>query len=150
MKKQIIFACVCCGWVINLPAQTDITKEFLTNPSFEDLRTTDGTADVTVKTSLDKGLYGWEVASMSNYQVESEESGSSTGFPADGSGKIKPTEGTYYYFNRQGWGNKDSELRPPLRKNCLPELIMPSSTIKQRIIPTTTMRKITVQPSVSK
>ena len=104
MKKQIIFACVCCGWVINLPAQTDITKEFLTNPSFEDLRTTDGTADVTVKTSLDKGLYGWEVASMSNYQVESEESGSSTGFPADGSGKIKPTEGTYYYFNRQGWG----------------------------------------------
>lgn len=116
MKKQIIFACVCCGWVINLPAQTDITKEFLTNPSFEDLRTTDGTADVTVKTSLDKGLYGWEVASMSNYQVESEESGSSTGFPADGSGKIKPTEGTYYYFNRQGWGNKDSELKTTTSK----------------------------------
>lgn len=116
MKKQIIFACVCCGWGINLPAQTDITKEFLTNPSFEDLRTTDGTTDVTVKTSLDKGLYGWEVASMSNYQVESEASGSSTGFPADGSAKIKPTEGTYYYFNRQGWGNKDSELKTTTSK----------------------------------
>ncbi|GEM_PF-3765914 len=65
---------------------------------------------LTVKTALEKGLYGWNIIPMSHYQVESEASGSSTEFPADGSGKIKAADGTYYYFNRQGWSNKDSEL----------------------------------------
>lgn len=116
MKKQVLSAWVFCSALGIAQAQTDVTKEYLVNPSFETLKAADGATDVTVKTSLENGLQGWEVASMSNYQVESEESGSSTGFPADGSGKIKPTEGTYYYFNRQGWGNKDSELKTTTSK----------------------------------
>lgn len=116
MKKQVLSAWVFCSALGIAQAQTDVTKEYLVNPSFETLKAADGTTEVKVKTSLEKGLQGWEVASMSNYQVESEESGSSTGFPADGSGKIKPTEGTYYYFNRQGWGNKDSELKTTTSK----------------------------------
>lgn len=115
MKKQVLSALAFCSALGIAQAQTDVTKEYLVNPSFETLKAADGTTDVAVKTKLESGLYGWDVAKLgannSNYQVESEESGSSTGFPADGSGKIKPTEGTYYYFNRQGWGNKDSELK---------------------------------------
>lgn len=116
MKKQVLSAWVFCSALGIAQAQTDVTQEYLVNPSFETLKAADGTSDVKVKTSLEKGLQGWEVASMSNYQVESEASGSSTGFPADGSAKIKPTEGTYYYFNRQGWGNKDSELKTTTSK----------------------------------
>ena len=116
MKKQVLSAWVFCSALGIAQAQTDVTQEYLVNPSFETLKAADGTSDVKVKTSLEKGLQGWEMASMSNYQVESEASGSSTGFPADGSAKIKPTEGTYYYFNRQGWGNKDSELKTTTSK----------------------------------
>lgn len=116
MKKQVLSVWVFCSALGIAQAQTDVTKEYLVNPSFETLKTADGTSDVKVRTSLEKGLQGWEVASMSNYQVESEASGSSTGFPADGSGKIKPTEGTYYYFNRQGWGDKNSELKTTTSK----------------------------------
>lgn len=116
MKKQVLSALAFCSALGIAQAQTDVTKEYLVNPSFETLKAADGTTDVKVKTTLENGLQGWEVAAMSNYQVESEESGSSTGFPADGTGKIKPTEGTYYYFNRQGWGNKDSELKTTTSK----------------------------------
>ena len=116
MKKQVLSALAFCSALGIAQAQTDVTKEYLVNPSFETLKAADGTTDVTVKTTLENGLQGWEVVAMSHYQVESEASGSSTGFPADGSGKIKPTEGTYYYFNRQGWGNKDSELKTTTSK----------------------------------
>lgn len=116
MKKQVLSALAFCSALGIAQAQTDVTKEYLVNPSFETLKAADGATDVAVKTTLENGLQGWEVVAMSHYQVESEASGSSTGFPADGSGKIKPTEGTYYYFNRQGWGNKDSELKTTTSK----------------------------------
>lgn len=116
MKKQVLSALAFCSALGIAQAQTDVTKEYLVNPSFETLKAADGTTDVAVKTTLENGLQGWEVVAMSHYQVESEASGSSTGFPADGLGKIKPTEGTYYYFNRQGWGNKDSELKTTTSK----------------------------------
>lgn len=116
MKKQVLSALAFCSALGIAQAQTDVTKEYLVNPSFETLKAADGTTDVDVKANLENGLYGWEVVAMSNYQVESEASGSSTGFPADGSGKIKPTAGTYYYFNRQGWSNKDSELKTTTSK----------------------------------
>lgn len=116
MKKQVLSALAFCSALGIAQAQTDVTKEYLVNPSFETLKAADGTTEVAVKTKLENGLQGWEVATMSDYQVESEASGSSTGFPAEGSRKIKPTEGTYYYFNRQGWGDKDSELKTTTSK----------------------------------
>ena len=121
MKKQVLSAWVFCSALGIAQAQTDVTKEYLVNPSFETLKAADGTTDVAVKTQLENGLYGWDVAKLgannSNYQVESEASGSSTGFPADGSPtNIKPAEGTYYYFNRQGWGDKNSELKTTTSK----------------------------------
>ena len=96
------------GWN-NAQAQTDVTSTYLVNPSFETLIASDGTTNVNVKEKLTNGLYGWVVAEMSDYQVESESSKSSSGFVNGGS--ITPQDGTYYYFNRQGWSNKDSELK---------------------------------------
>ena len=51
---------------------------------------------MTVKTKLENGLYGWEISRLGNngnstFQVESQESGSSSDFP--GNGFIVPTEG---------------------------------------------------------
>ena len=85
MKKQVLSALAFCSALGIAQAQTDVTKEYLVNPSFETLKAADGTTEVAVKTKLENGLQGWEVATMSDYQVESEASGSSTGFPAEGS-----------------------------------------------------------------
>lgn len=96
-------------------AQTDIASDYFANPKFETLKASDGTTDVTVKTALTNGLYGWDLSGiisggMSNYQVESYTSGSDTGFPVSGA-VITPSEGTYYYFNRKGWANLNTELK---------------------------------------
>ena len=52
---------------------------------------------------------------MSNYQVESEESGSSR-FPCRTLSQNQTDRSTYYYFNRQGWNNKDTELKTTTSK----------------------------------
>ena len=115
MKKLKLLLAFCALFLIGggnfANAQiTDVTSTYLVNPSFETLKASDGTTDVTVKTTLSSGLYGWIIdnSSMSNYQVESAASGSSSGFVNGGS--INPTEGTYYYFNRKGWGNLNTTL----------------------------------------
>lgn len=116
MKKQVLSALAFCSALGIAQAQTDVTKEYLVNPSFETLKAADGTTDVTVKTTLENGLQGWDFSNLKldgqwfNYQVESEASGSSTGIPANGI--IKPSNGDYYFFNRKGWANVDgSELK---------------------------------------
>ncbi len=102
----------------NVKAQTDVTSQYLQNPSFETLKAADGSKDVAVKTKLTDGLLGWTLVETTDYQVESYDSGSSTGFP--GNGKIQPTDGTYYYFNRQGWGDKSGEIKTTTSKELEP------------------------------
>ena len=102
----------------NVMAQTDVTAEYLVNPSFETLKAADGSKDVAVKTKLTDGLLGWTLVETTDYQVESYDSGSSTGFP--GNGKIQPTDGTYYYFNRQGWSHKSGEIKTTTSKELEP------------------------------
>lgn len=116
MKKQVLSVWVFCSALGIAQAQTDVTKEYLVNPSFETLKAADGATDVTVKTKLENGLYGWEISRLGNngnstFQVESQESGSSSDFP--GNGFIVPTEGTYYYFNSQTWmyGSNESVIK---------------------------------------
>ena len=117
MKKQVLSALALCTCLGVAQAQTDVTGEYLVNPSFETLKAADGTTDVPVKTKPTNGLLGWELtADLTDYQVESYESGSATGFPASDPRNITPSEGTYYYFNRQGWANMDSELKTTTSK----------------------------------
>lgn len=49
MKKQVLSALAFCSALGIAQAQTDVTKEYLVNPSFETLKAADGTTDVTVK-----------------------------------------------------------------------------------------------------
>ena len=112
----------------NVKAQTDVTAEYLVNPSFETLKAADGSTVVQVgkNQNLTNGLYGWEIIKdMSNYNLESYESGSATGFPTVDEKttplpKISPSDGTYYYFNRQGWGNKSGEIKTITSKELEP------------------------------
>lgn len=121
MKKQVLSALAFYSALGIAQAQTDVTKEYLVNPSFETLKAADGTTDVAVKTKLENGLYGWEISKLRNdgnstFQVESKESGSSNGFP--GNGFITPSEGIYYYFNSQTWmyGSNESEIKTKTSK----------------------------------
>lgn len=121
MKKQVLSALAFCSALGIAQAQTDVTKEYLVNPSFETLKAADGTTDVAVKTKLESGLYGWEISKLRNdgnstFQVESKESGSSNGFPDNGF--IIPSEGVYYYFNSQTWmyGSNESEIKTKTSK----------------------------------
>lgn len=121
MKKQVLSALAFCSALGIAQAQTDVTKEYLVNPSFETLKAADRTTDVAVKTKLESGLYGWEISRLqdngnSTFQVESKESGSSSDFP--GNGFIAPTEGTYYYFNSQTWmyGSNESVIKTQTSK----------------------------------
>ena len=121
MKKQVLSALAFCSALGIAQAQTDVTKEYLVNPSFETLKAADGTTDVAVKTKLENGLYGWEISKLRNdgnstFQVESKESGSSNGFP--GNSFITPSEGIYYYFNSQTWmyGSNESEIKTKTSK----------------------------------
>ena len=114
MKKQVLSALALCTCLGVAQAQTDVTGEYLVNPSFETLKAADGTTDVTAKTELTNGLYGWEIPDLNgadyrNREVDSEASGNSSGFGT----AVKPSDGTYYYFNRKGWiyGTMASELK---------------------------------------
>ena len=117
MKRKLLFAAAlvvgALGFNANAQEPEDVTDKYLFNPSFEILKTKDGNADVTVKTNLENGLYGWEVASLNAYQVESKESGSSSGFLAQDNGPITPSDGDYYYFNKMTWkyGSENTELK---------------------------------------
>ena len=111
MKKQVLSALALCTCLGVAQAQTDVTGEYLVNPSFETLKAADGNTDVAAKTELTNGLYGWEIPDLgkdySNREVDSETSGNTSGFGT----AVKPSDGTYYYFNRRGWANIDSELK---------------------------------------
>ena len=112
MKKQVLSALALCTCLGVAQAQTDVTGEYLVNPSFETLKAADGTTNVAAKTELTNGLYGWEIPDLNgadyrNREVDSEASGNSSGFGT----AVKPSDGTYYYFNRKGWANVDSELK---------------------------------------
>ena len=117
MKRKLLFAAALLAGAVgfNANAQTaqDVTDTYLINPSFETLKAADGTTDVIVKTNLENGLYGWDVASLNAYQVESEASGSSSGFLSQNDGPITPSDGTYYYFNKATWryGSANTELK---------------------------------------
>ena len=127
MKRKLFFVAMLVASALgfNANAQTDVTDKYLVNPSFEIVKASDGVTDLDFTRaennpsnpipSLTNGLYGWDVPALSNYNVESEASGSNSGFLATDGGSIKPSDGEYYYFNRQGWltdGNfKNTELK---------------------------------------
>ena len=123
MKKTLLMVAGATSILLSqkVCAQTDVTSLYLTNPSFEILKSADNSKDIGVKLPLADGLYGWKLSvdGISNYQLESENSGSDTGFPASGTKKIKPSDGTYYYFNRKGWGNLNSTISTTT-KDALP------------------------------
>ena len=108
MKKQVLSALALCTCLGVAQAQTDVTGEYLVNPSFETLKAADGTTDVAVKTELTNGLQGWKINNETMPEIDSEASGANSWFGT----ALKPSDGTYFYLNGKNWmyGEYQSQL----------------------------------------
>ena len=108
MKKQVLSALALCTCLGVAQAQTDVTGEYLVNPSFETLKAADGTTDVPVKTELTNGLQGWKINNETMPEIDSEASGANSWFGT----ALKPSDGTYFYLNGKNWmyGEYQSQL----------------------------------------
>lgn len=106
MKKNLFLGAVLIAAIGLAKAQTDVTSTYLQNPGFE--LSAEGTNfNHTGKLDVKSGLYGWTIGntSLSNIEV-CDNTGSSSGFGTT----VTPAEGSYYFFNRQGWGNANGSL----------------------------------------
>ena len=108
MKKQVLSALALCTCLGVAQAQTDVTSQYLVNPSFEILKAADGTTDVPVKTELTNGLQGWKINNETMPEIDSEASGANSWFGT----VLKPSDGTYFYLNGKNWmyGEYQSQL----------------------------------------
>lgn len=109
MKKRILmlWAAVCLFTVGQMWAQTDVTSQYVKNPSFE--YSAEGVANTgDVKLSNGATFYGWTAPTLNNSYVNIEVTSSA---PNSGYGKsVKASDGNYFFFNRQGWGDATSSL----------------------------------------
>lgn len=89
----------------NLLAQTDVTN-LLVNPSFE--YSAEEVA-YTATTELNNGqaIYGWTGATISNNNKNIQVTNSA---PNTGFGTTTASDGSFFYFIRQGWENKTSSI----------------------------------------
>ncbi len=78
-------------------APTDVTSSYITNPSFE--YSAEGTAATAGK--ITTGCYGWSIPTLSSNSNRSI--GSSTECDGQAAGIPTPSDGSFYYFNRNGW-----------------------------------------------
>lgn len=112
MKRKLLLAALCVvgamGGVNSLHAQTDVTSTYLTNPSFE----TDGSKEWNPSNNSTISITGWTVnlgnpgGTYDNTGIYDSSHDSSAGFGK----RVTPADGTYYFFNRRGWGTVTNTL----------------------------------------
>ncbi len=95
--------------VTTVMAQTDVTSTYIVNPSFE--YSAEGVA-YTANKALNNGdaFYGWTAptlnSSMTFVNIDITKDADHSGF-----GKTTASDGTYFFFNRRGWGDATSSLK---------------------------------------
>lgn len=87
----------------NAAAQTDVTATYIQNPSFE-LEAEGANLSAPIKTSGGAlSMYGWTESEMptsfNNTEIVNETTENSSQYGT----KVKPADGQYYFFVRQGW-----------------------------------------------
>ncbi len=107
LKHLLVLAAVAVGG--SAMAQTDVTSTYLVNPSFE--LKAEGEASTAAGLSKTGGqYYGWNLPNLgSDYSNVSIGSSSA----CDGNGYGVPSaasDGSYYFFNRKGWGTQAGEI----------------------------------------
>ena len=96
---------------VNATAQTDVTADYLVNPSFE----ADASActDNVKKSESADGLRGWDVASITGWQTTRPDKQlliTADCFTDNNFGKTTIPNGTYALFQRMGWSNGSSSI----------------------------------------
>ncbi len=96
------------GGLMTAQAQTDVTADYIINPSFE--YSAEG-VKYTKETALSNGqkFYGWTAPTLNSgyYDIDITPNASATNGHF---GTTSPSEGNYFFYNRQGWGSVSASL----------------------------------------
>ncbi len=107
-KKLRLFASLCALPFVGIAyAQEDVTGKYIVNPSFE-LSAEETAFNETEKilSSASTELYGWVTPDFGSDQFANISVVSTNVAPTKSEfGATSPSAGSYYYFNRKGWGN---------------------------------------------
>ncbi|MCR5851587.1 MAG: hypothetical protein K6G92_12905 [Bacteroidaceae bacterium] len=103
---------VACCMVAVAAAQTDVTNDFLTNPSFE-ADAAACTDDVKRSENAD-GLRGWDVSAITGWTTTRPDKQlliTADCFTDNNFGKTAISDGQYALYQRNGWSNQASTIR---------------------------------------
>ncbi len=94
-------------------AQTDVTKSYLNNPSFEDDSNLCTSASSNKVTNSSDGLRGWDIAPQGWTRTTPSVSLliSADCFTDNNFGKTTIKDGSFAFYQRFGWGSATSELK---------------------------------------
>ena len=112
MKKQLRYlmgVSLATTYAMGVQAQTDVTNDYLINPSFEYM--SEGVTFNSGINSLSPGevFYGWTAPNIQDGFVNidiNDNTNNNSGY-----GKtVAPSDGSFYFYNRKGWGNASAAL----------------------------------------
>ena len=111
IKAKILAAALTALATTAAVAQSDVTAEFITNPSFED----DAAActDAVRKSEATDGLRGWDVSAITGWTTTRPDKQlliTADCFTDNNFGKTPIADGQYALFQRMGWNNGASTI----------------------------------------
>ena len=111
IKAKILAAALTALAATAAVAQSDVTAEFITNPSFED----DAAActDAVKKSESSDGLRGWDVSAITGWTTTRPDKQlliTADCFTDNNFGKTPIADGQYALFQRMGWNNGASTI----------------------------------------
>ena len=110
--KHLLLVAALLTTTLRLSAQTDVTAQYLTNPSFE--ADAEKCTDSTKKSEQADGLRGWDIVTISGWTATRPDKQlliTADCFTDNNFGKTAIADGSYAFFQRNGWSNASSSLR---------------------------------------
>ena len=101
-------------------AQTDVTSDYLLNPSFELSAKDTQLAAPVKKENGNVDIYGWTLTGVKNSTANSEIVNKDTDNSSNYGTKVYPADGKYYLFARNGWA-QDSQIKLTSDEISLPK-----------------------------
>lgn len=108
LLKLLTTALILCTTSSNVLAQTDITAQYLQNPSFEADQTSSLTADGTRGAYVITSITGWSLTGT--YGVSDIMTASATATDNNLGRPGSPSDGTQMYYIRNAWANEQASL----------------------------------------
>lgn len=117
--KSCLIALGLLGGGNSVIAQTDVTATYIQNPSFE--LASEGTAltEVQKKSNAALTMFGWTESGQGSQFSDTQIMDASTTNASQYGTKVTPSDGTYYFFVRQGW-TKSTAIKITSNEMSLP------------------------------